>query len=140
MTTKTPEARAIWSRELRDVMDAVLEPHSFRCNPDEGGKPDPDCGRCIAEAAIEELDGQARTIQAYRDANAISALEVTPSDAAIDRAARLMFSRSIGSLSTNQHAAEMREYDARPAEKKAYWRSMAKELLLCAAGLPMRGV
>lgn len=125
---------------LATVIDELCEPHLGNHDPEAGGKRDSDCNRCVLEVLGEELDGQAYELQQYRAAQAISALEVMPSGAAIDRAARHMFSRSIGSLSTHQHAAEMREYDARPTEKKAYWRTMAKELLRCAAGLPMEGV
>jgi hypothetical protein len=125
---------------LATVIDEVCEPHLGNHDPEDGGKREHDCNRCILEVIGEELDGQAYELQQYRAAHALSALEVMPSGAAIDRAARHMFSRSIGSLSSTHHAAEMREYDARPDTQKAYWRTVAKELLRCAAGLPMEGV
>jgi len=114
--------------------------HEGNCDDEDGGKPSPECEKCVLLAVHREMERLQEQVNRYRAAGAISTLEVTPSGAAIDRAARHLFSQSIGSLSSYGHRQEMRDYDARSDANKAYWRTMAKEILCAAAGVPMTGV
>lgn len=134
MTTIQPSAPTVWGSTLRDM--AANLTHDAGCF--HGQKPDMDCDKCRLEGALLELEMQAETIQRYKEAGAISALEVMPSNPAIQRLARRLYSESIGSLSTRHHAEQMRAYDERTRQAhplNAFWLARATDYLRCAAGL-----
>ena len=112
-----------------------LPPHTYQCDP-ESGKPSIECDRCILEGIGRELELANERLDQYRAAGAISALEVMPSDAAVARMARALYSREHGSCSTAHHRALMAEYDAHGSTVPAVWLTQARELLRHAAGLP----
>lgn len=119
---------------LADAVDS-LPPHTTRCEPDQGGTPSLACDRCILEGIGRELELANEQIQQYRQAGALSALEVMPSEGAVHRAARWMFAREHGSLSSYRHAQLLRGWDENTMPK-GHWLDTARELLRAAAGLP----